>query len=62
MTDLNSLVDLPDDLILQSAVVINNQSQILAYAIPEPEIYALLLVGLSLVGFMVRKKQEMLSG
>lgn len=58
MTDLNSLVELPDGLILQNAVVINNQGQILAHAIPEPEIYALLLVGLSLVGFLVRQKSR----
>lgn len=53
MMDLNSLVDLPaDGLILTSAYAINNAGQIIAAGIiPEPEIYALLLTGLVLVGF-----------
>jgi probable HAF family extracellular repeat protein len=58
MTDLNSLVDLPDGVTLIYAADINNVGQVVAIAtIPEPEIYALLLAGLGLVGFMARRKR-----
>ncbi|KIO48155.1 HAF repeat-containing PEP-CTERM protein [Nitrosospira sp. NpAV] len=60
MTDLNSLVDLPDGVILTRATDINNEGQVIAIAmassIPEPEGYAMLLAGLGLVGFAVRRK------
>ena len=61
MTDLNSLVDLPAGIILTSAADINNAGQIIVHAstippIPEPQSYALMLAGLILAGFMVRRK------
>jgi len=54
MADLNSLVDLPEGVILTRAVDINNTGQVVAMAsvIPEPEVYALLLAGLCLIRFM----------
>jgi probable HAF family extracellular repeat protein len=59
MMDLNSLVDLPDGVILFTAMDINNRGQVIANAIiiPEPEAYALMLAGLGLVGFMARRKK-----
>jgi hypothetical protein len=63
MTDLNSVVDLPSGVILISALDINNAGQVIATglvpvtAIPEPEIYALFLAGLGLMGFMARRKR-----
>ena len=64
MTDLNSLVNLPNGR-FHAGAAINNQGVVLAYgslissipSIPEPEIYALLLAGLALVGFMARRKK-----
>ena len=53
MVDLNSLVDLPDGVILTQAAGINNNGQVIAMGvIPEPETYALMLAGLSLMGLM----------
>ena len=58
MMDLNSLVDLPGGVILTEAMGINNAGQVIAVGtIPEPEIYALFLAGLGLVGFMARRKK-----
>ena len=59
MIDLNSLVDLPDGVFLHDAVGINNAGQVIALGglIPEPEIYAMLLTGLGLIGFMARRKK-----
>jgi probable HAF family extracellular repeat protein len=62
MTDLNSLVDLPQGLVLTDAMAINNSGQVVALAgpppvIPEPETYALMLAGLGLIGLMVRRKK-----
>jgi len=62
MMDLNSLVDLPQGVILSQAVDINNRGQVIANAntistIPKPEAYALLLAGLGLVGFIARRKK-----
>jgi hypothetical protein len=59
MMDLNSLVDLPQGMILVRGIDINNRGQVIANAIPipEPETYALMLAGLGLVGFMARKKK-----
>ena len=57
--DLNSLslVGLPAGVVLQSASGINNAGQVIATAIPEPEVYALLFSGLALVGFIARRKK-----
>jgi probable HAF family extracellular repeat protein len=56
--DLNSLVDLPEGVILTDAVDINNNGQVIATGIvPEPEAYALMLAGLVLVGFIARRKK-----
>jgi probable HAF family extracellular repeat protein len=58
MMDLNSLVDVPGGVILAGAFGINNSGQVIAIAtIPEPEIYALFLAGLALVGFVARRKK-----
>jgi len=60
--DLNSLVDLPQQWVIANASDINNSGQIVAYItrvpeVPEPQIYGLLLAGLSLVGFAARRKK-----
>jgi probable HAF family extracellular repeat protein len=57
ITDLNSLVDLPDGVMLTQAVDINNNGQVIATGIPEPETYALMLAGLALIGFVARQKR-----
>lgn len=58
MMNLNSLVDLPEGWILTEARGINNNGQVIAIGIiPEPEIYALMLIGLGLVGFMARRRK-----
>jgi hypothetical protein len=57
MVDLNSLVDVPGGVILERATGINNAGQVLAFVIPEPEVYALLLSGLALVGFIAQRKK-----
>lgn len=60
MTDLNSLVNMPDGVILAGAADINNSGQVIAIAvtpIPEPASYALMLAGLGLAGFMARRKK-----
>jgi probable HAF family extracellular repeat protein len=63
MTDLNLLVEFPARFVLNSVEDINSKGQVLVTAvipaipaIPEPRSYALMLAGLSLVGFMVRRK------
>ena len=60
MMDLNSLslVGLPAGVVLESANGINNAGQVIATAIPEPEVYALFLAGLALVGFIARRKKR----
>jgi len=59
MMDLNSLslVGLPAGVVLESASGINNAGQVIATTIPEPEVYALFLAGLALVGFVARRKK-----
>ena len=58
MMDLNSLVDVPNGVILEQATGINNSGQVVAIGnIPEPEIYALFLAGLALVGFAARRRK-----
>jgi probable HAF family extracellular repeat protein len=63
MTDLNSLIDLPDGIVLTNAVGINNEGQIIAIAqvVPEPEAYAMLLAGLALIGFLARRERLFVS-
>jgi probable HAF family extracellular repeat protein len=57
MMDLNSMLDLPDGLVLSQATGINDRGQVIATAfIPEPDSYVMLLGGLGLVGFMARRK------
>ena len=60
MTDLNSLVNPPSGFTFDSATAINNHGQVaaegLAGRIPEPEMYAMLLSGLGLIGFLVRRR------
>ena len=59
MMDLNSLVDLPRGVILTQALDINNAGQVLAISVvPEPEIYAMLLGGLGLVGFISLRRKK----
>ena len=64
MTDLNSLIDLPDGVTLIGAIDINNAGQVVAAAqvIPEPETYAMLLAGLGVIGFMARRKKAAIPG
>jgi probable HAF family extracellular repeat protein len=57
MTDLNSLVRLPDGWVLTDARGINDAGQVIAAAIPEPESYALLLAGLSLVAVVAWRRE-----
>ena len=58
MMDLNSLADVPGGLVLSEAIGINNSGQVVAIGtIPEPEIYALFLAGLALVGFIAWRKK-----
>jgi uncharacterized membrane protein len=62
ITDLNSLVDLPDGVILTGAVDINNNGQVIATGIPEPETYALMLAGLAFIGFVARQERGQCRG
>jgi hypothetical protein len=57
MMDLNSLVDLPQGVILTNVWDINNNGQAIASMsfIPEPETHALMLAGLGLLAFMGRR-------
>ena len=56
MLDLNSLVDLPDGVVLTEAMDINNVGQVIAIGIvPEPESYAMFLAGLGLIGLIARR-------
>ena len=57
MMKLNSLIDLPQGVILMRAMDINNNGQVIALGlIPEPETYALMLPGLGMVGFAARRE------
>lgn len=70
MTDLNSLVTLEDGIALTDAVGINDAGQIVANAngraylltpvtaVPEPESYAMMLVGLGVVCASVRRRKQ----
>jgi hypothetical protein len=60
MIDLNSLVSLPSGGVLTEATGINSHGQVAAFGIspiPEPETYAMLLVGLGLLGFIARRRK-----
>jgi probable HAF family extracellular repeat protein len=58
MMDLNSLVDVPEGVILSQAAGINNSGQVVAIGvIPEPETSALFLAGLPLVAFVARRRK-----
>jgi PEP-CTERM motif len=59
MTDLGSVVNLPTDFTSFSATAINNHAQLAAIGtvVPEPETYAMLLLGLGLIGFLVRRRE-----
>ena len=58
MMDLNSVVNLPPGVFLTHAVGINNNGQVIAVGvIPEPETYALMLLGLGMIGFMIRGRK-----
>ena len=67
MTDLNSLVELQNGAFRADATGINDRGQIIANAsdghaylltpVPEPETYAMLLAGLSLMGLIVRRRR-----
>lgn len=59
MTDLNSLVHLPDGWVLTDARGINDAGQVIAAAIPEPESYALLLAGLVLIAAIAWRKKSL---
>jgi probable HAF family extracellular repeat protein len=55
MTDLDSVVNLPAGFTQSHANAINNHSQLAATGtVPEPEMYAMLLLGLGLIGFLAR--------
>jgi probable HAF family extracellular repeat protein len=59
MTDLGSVVSLgnppPGFTYFSDATVINNHGQLAAVAVvPEPEMYAMLLLGLGLISFLAR--------
>jgi len=59
MTDVASVVNLPTGFNHFSANAINNHGQLAVGAvqtIPEPEIYAMLLSGLGLIGFLARRR------
>ena len=53
MINLNSLVDLPHGYMLQRALAINDQGQVLVSGVvPEPEAFAMLLTGLALIAYI----------
>jgi probable HAF family extracellular repeat protein len=56
MTDLSSVVNLPTGFSYFNAIDINNHGQLVAVGtvVPEPEVYAMLLLGLGLIGFLAR--------
>jgi probable HAF family extracellular repeat protein len=58
MTDLNDLVDMPKGYVLDQAVAINNQGQVIANAsiVPELQTYALMLAGLALLRLISPRK------
>jgi len=71
MTDLNTLIDPALGWTLTEARGINDLGQIVGYGdiggntrafimtpVPEPEIYAMLLAGLGLMGFLARRRRQ----
>jgi hypothetical protein len=57
MMDVNSLVNVPNGVVLRNAIAVNDAGQLIATAVPKPETYALLLAGLGLVAFMARAQE-----
>jgi probable HAF family extracellular repeat protein len=73
MFDLNNLIDPSSVWTIEAANAINDSGQIVGFGpdrpaggihallltpVPEPETYALLLAGLGLMGFMVRRRKQ----
>lgn len=59
LTDLNTLISLPDGQHISRVYDINNHGQILvSTAIPEPHIYAFMLVGLSIIGLLTYRRKN----
>lgn len=69
LVDLNDIVDLPDGIVLDAAIDINDKGQILAVGggfsktylitpVPEPETCALLLGGLSMTAWVTRRRKQ----
>jgi probable HAF family extracellular repeat protein len=60
MTDLGSVVHPPTGFYFSAATAINNHAQLVAVGevqvVPEPEMYAMLLSGLGLIGFLARRR------
>jgi hypothetical protein len=57
MMKLNSLINLPQGVILMKAMDINNNGQVIALRlIPEPETHALMLPVPGMVGFAARRE------
>ena len=61
-TDLNSLVHMPAGIVLTQAIAINNLGYVIALSpvgpvspVPEPSSYALMLAGLALINFVLRR-------
>jgi hypothetical protein len=54
---VSSLVGLPEGLVQVYEIDINNAGQVSVMAIPEPQSYMMLLGGLDLTGFIVRRKR-----
>jgi probable HAF family extracellular repeat protein len=64
VTFIDSLLSLPDGVILTGAHLINNAGQVIVTGgtppIPEPPSYAVMLAGLILLGFVVRSQMRLL--
>ena len=57
MIDLNSLVDLPQGVVLTEAMDINNVGAGRRHCYPEPHSYAMLLAGLSVLYALSRRRK-----
>jgi hypothetical protein len=58
MIDLGSVVHPPTGFYFRTAIAINNHGQVAGEAavVPEPEMYAMLLLGLGLIGLLARRR------